>query len=418
MKPEMIVFITAITTALAVYFLNYFRFRRLIVRQTKQMINLMKSEEIENLKIGDIYLKTDEDFSELERAALSLRKKYLRLRRLSQEERKGYETVFSGLKEGIVTVDQNLRVLSFNSSFMSFFKWAPTKEPTGYFLQDIIRDPQIIKAFKSTFETRSVNKCDVSQFQLFVTPLPSRNENEDWSMGVFYDLSEIRKTEKIRVDFVANASHELRTPVTVIKGYVDLLKEKLEKTQSLAELELLNPIRQSTDHMSDLLNELLNLSKLDVGAGFVKQQIYTEQITEETMREIESLLNLSQKKIKIHYGASEVMAHPDSLKQVLRNLLINAIKYSGDADLIIINWKCEISSVLLCVKDNGPGISYEHQERIFERFYRVDKGRSRDAGGYGLGLALVKHHMLNHGGNVKVQSELNKGSEFICEFPS
>src|SRR5688572_22260171 len=104
----------------------------MIAQQTRQMIALMKAEDIDNMQIGDIYSQTDDDFADLERAALSLRKKYLRLRRQSLEERKGYETVFSGLKEGIVTVDQNLRIISFNASFMSFFNWAPLKEHPNY----------------------------------------------------------------------------------------------------------------------------------------------------------------------------------------------------------------------------------------------------------------------------------------------
>ena len=114
--------------SIVAYLLSYVRFRRIIAQQTRQMIDLMKAEDIEKVQVGDIFAKTDADFSDLERAALSLRKKYLRLKKQSKEERKGYENVFSGLKEGIVTVDQNLRIISFNQSFMSFFKWAPIKD--------------------------------------------------------------------------------------------------------------------------------------------------------------------------------------------------------------------------------------------------------------------------------------------------
>ncbi|MEQ1722774.1 MAG: ATP-binding protein [Pseudobdellovibrio sp.] len=407
-----------ILVSFVAYLLSYVRFRRVIAQQTRQMISLMKAEDIDHMQIGNIYSQADTDFSDLERAALSLRKKYLRLRRQSGEERKGYETVFSGLKEGIVTVDQNLRIISFNASFMSFFNWAPLKEQPNYFLQDVIRDPQIIETFKKTFANPQIHKNEVDLFQLFVTPLPSRNENESWSLGVFYDLSEIRKTEKIRIDFVANASHEMRTPLTVIKGYSELLKQKLETENSLSSLELLNPILQSTDQMSDLMSELLNLSKVEVGSALVKSEISTSILMEEVMIELENVLNLNSKKIKFENHAPEVLANFDAVKQILRNLLINAVKYSGDAREITVSWQKTDSSVLLKVKDNGPGISQEHQARIFERFYRVDKGRGRDQGGFGLGLALVKHHMLNHGGSVKLVSDSVTGSEFICEFPA
>lgn len=410
--------IAAFVFGILVYLLSYFRFRRVITQQTKQMISLMKAEDVDHMQVGDIYAQTDADFSDLERAAMTLRKKYLRLRRLSQEERKGYETVFSGLKEAIVTVDQNLRIISFNAAFMSFFNWAPVKEYETYFLQDVIRDPQIISTFKNTFANGQIQKSEVNQFQLFVTPLPSRNENESWCLGVFYDLSEIRKTEKIRIDFVANASHEMRTPLTVIKGYADLLRQNLEKSNSTEQLELLKPILESSDHMSDLLSELLNLSRIEVGISLTKSQLSTLDITNEVVREIESLLNLQDKKLLIDFQAKTVVANEEALKQIVRNLLVNAIKYSGHSREIKISWLPGAGSVILKVKDDGPGIAREHQDRIFERFYRVDKGRTREQGGFGLGLALVKHHMLNHGGSVKLVSELNKGSEFICEFPA
>jgi two-component system phosphate regulon sensor histidine kinase PhoR len=382
------------------------------------MIELMKSEDLENLQIGDIFSEVDKDFSDLERAALSLRKKYLRLKRQSKEERRGYETVFSGLKEGIVTVDQNLRVISFNSAFMNFFKWAPLKEAASYSLQDIIRDPQIISTFKKTFENSRFNKSEGEQFQLFVTPLPSRNENESWCLGVFYDLSELRKTEKIRIDFVANASHEMRTPLTVIKGYAELLQSKLLSGNHKEELELVKPILQGTDQLSDLMSELLNLSKVETGTRLTKETVSTEDLTKEVLGELEPVLQLTPKKVNIQRQAPEVHANYDAARQIVRNLLINAVKYSGESNQIDLQWEPAGNSVLLKVKDNGPGIAKEHQDRIFERFYRVDKGRNRDQGGFGLGLALVKHHMLNHGGSVKVVSENGRGSEFICEFPN
>ena len=410
--------LAVVTVSFLAYIVSYVRFRRLITQQTKQMIALMKAEDVDHIKIGDIYAQVDEEFSDLERAALSLRKKYLRLKKQSREERRGYETVFSGLKEGIVTVDQNLRVLSFNSAFMSFFKWAPVKEVTSYFLQDIIRDPQIISTFKKTFENAQLNKSESDQFQLFVTPLPSRNEGESWCLGVFYDLSEIRKTEKIRIDFVANASHEMRTPLTVIKGYSELLKNKLKSEGLNDELEMLNPILSSADQMSDLMSELLNLSKVETGQGLIKDQLQTRQITDEVLHEIESSLQLSSKSVEVSCQAESVWAHADATKQILRNLLINAIKYSGEAQRISVKWVATSEGVELRVKDDGPGIAAEHQDRIFERFYRVDKGRGREQGGFGLGLALVKHHMLNHGGRVRLVSSPQTGSEFICEFPN
>jgi two-component system phosphate regulon sensor histidine kinase PhoR len=300
---------------------------------------------------------------------------------------------------------------------MNFFKWAPVKEHSSYFLHDVIRDPQIIKTFKKTFDQNMIQKNEIDMYQLFVTPLPSRIENESWCLGVFYDLSEIRKTEKIRIDFVANASHEMRTPLTVLKGYSEILAKKLKDKNLEQEYALLEPILQSSEQMSVLMDEMLNLSKVDVSSALQKTQLSTEAITSEVMNEVGNLLNMNHKRINVDFQAKEVFANADSVRQILRNLLVNAVKYSGDAQEISITWQSTVTGTSLHVKDNGPGISKDHQDRIFERFYRVDKGRSRDQGGFGLGLALVKHHMLNHQGQVRLVSDLGQGSEFICDFP-
>ena len=419
---QLIWLMTVFLMVILTYVISYIRFRAIIIRQTKQMIKLMKAEEVDFPLINNAFDQTDADFADLERAALGLRKKYLRLRKQSQEESKGYETVFSGLKEAIVTVDQHLRIISFNSAFLNTFKWVPSKNQNVYFLHDVVRDPEVISTFKKTFEVHSVEKNEMNDLQLFVTPLPSRLENETWCLGVFYDLSEIRKTEKIKIDFVANASHELRTPLTVIKGYSQLLLKKTALLENKELLSLVQPIVESSDGMAELMDDLLSLSKLDLSSSLSKEKISTVQVTEEVLREVQSLQQMKNKEIVITDQAKEILANYDALKQILRNLLVNAIKYSGESDLqsrrIEIVWEKNLKNTFLKVKDFGPGIAKEHQDRIFERFYRVDKGRGRDQGGSGLGLALVKHHVLNHQGQILLNSDFTKGTEFICEFPN
>lgn len=418
MIQNIIWILAIILLAFVAYLLSYIRFRKMIVDQTKRLIQIMKAEESELEQQADPYKNTDVDFVDLERAALGLRKKYLRLRKQSQEERKGYETVFSGLKEAIVTVDQNLKILSFNSAFISSFRWVPNKEQPYHYLQDVIRDPQVISTFKKAFELNDFQKNESENSHLFVTPLPSRYENEMWCLGVFYDLTEIRKTEKMRIDFVANASHELRTPLTVIKGYSEVLDQRLSKLGLKDEKELLQPILSSVKNMSELMDDLLNLSKLDLGQKLQKANLSTEKLTEAILSEVETLQELSKKTIHIDNQAKQIMGNEDALKQIIRNLLVNAIKYSGEAESIMLSWGQKPGFTILKVKDFGPGISKENQDRIFERFYRIDKGRGRDHGGSGLGLALVKHHVLSHGGRISLVSEAGHGSEFVCEFPN
>ncbi len=407
-----------ILVSFVTYLLSYLRFRQLIATQTRQMIQLMKAEESDFAKINHVLDRADEDFADLERAALGLRKKYLRLKKQSVEERAGYETVFSGLKEAIVTVDQNLKIISFNAAFLNHFRWAPLENQMTYFLQDVIRDPGIIKTFKTTLEKAAAQRIEGDNLQLFVTPLPSRIENQTWCLGVFYDLSEIRKTEKIRIDFVANASHELRTPLTVIKGYSALLLKKINSENKTEWLDLVTPLVQSSESMTELMDDLLSLSKLDLSSIPNKEILHTAEVTSEILQDLESMRQLNGKRFEILNNCDTVFANRDSLMPILRNLLVNAIKYSGSADLISISWQCHNNFTTLRIKDLGPGIPKQHQDRIFERFYRIDKGRGRDLGGSGLGLALVKHHMLNHQGRVAVASEVGQGTEFICDFPN
>lgn len=380
----------------------------------------MKADELKLDRPADVF--EDDDgrfFSDLERASYNLRRKYLRLKKNTSDERAVFETIFSGLKEAVVTIDPDLKIISFNSAFMQQFKWAPASKNTNYFLHDVIRDPEVLKTFKTVFANSTVARNEVGQYQLFASPLPSVEDHPTWVLGVFYDMSEIQKTEKIRVDFVANASHELRTPLTVIRGFANLLSAKLQN-ESSEHIEMIKPIVESSHNMTLLLNDLLNLSKLDHLDKIEKVQLSTKEITADILSELEQIIAINNKKIICHFDKEFVFADYSSLSQILRNLVVNAIRYSGsekEAEIIHINWLPANQMTELSVKDFGSGIAKEHQARIFERFYRVDKGRNRNQGGSGLGLALVKHHTLIHGGQIYLESDIGQGCKFVCQFP-
>jgi two-component system phosphate regulon sensor histidine kinase PhoR len=410
--------VSLILIFIGAYALCYTVFKRKIGRQIQKMLLVMRADEIALDKPLDVYESSDDFFSDLERASASLRRKYLRLKKNSKDEQKAYETVFSGLKEGIVTVDQNLKIISFNTRFMQLFNWSEnvsSQKMTTIYLQDIIRQPEVIESFKKIFIDQEVIKTESDHMEIFISPLPVLDENQKWAMGVFYDLSEAKKIDQIRVDFVANASHELRTPLTVIKGYSDLLLQKM-KAENNSQLALVEPIVESTQNMTLLLDDLLNLSKLENSHKVDKEQLNIQSLTESILTEFDSVLSMNNKRIVCRFDASTVFADESGLRQIMRNLIVNAIRYSGpSAPLISVSWSETSTQVLLSVKDTGPGIRKEDQDRIFERFYRVDKGRARHQGGSGLGLALVKHQMLNHGGKVVLKSSA-EGTEFICEF--
>lgn len=406
---------------LVAWLVSYAVFSRKIRTQTKKMVQLMRADELKLDRPDDVYEDDDGHFfSDLERASYTLRRKYLRLKKNASDERAVFETIFSGLTEAVVTVDRHLRIISFNSAFMQQFKWAPANSTSSYYLQDVIREPEILEAFKKVFDSSEVERKTIGEHHIFVSPLPSVEDHKTWALGVFYDISEIQKTEKIRVDFVANASHELRTPLTVIRGYADLLNANLQKENS-SHTELSKPIVESAHHLTLLLNDLLNLSRLDNLNKIEKVKISTKEVTADILTELEPIIAMNHKKVICYFSEENVFADYSSLTQVLRNLIVNAIRYSGsdkEAEVIEVRWTSVGGSTQLVVKDRGPGIAKEHQLRVFERFYRVDKGRNRNQGGSGLGLALVKHHTQIHGGQISLQSDIGEGCEFTCEFPS
>lgn len=407
---------------LIAYFSVYWVFKRRISKHIQKMIAVMKADELRVNKPEDVFESSDDFFSDLERAAFSLRRKYLRLKKNSNDERNAYESVFSGLTEGLVTVDQNLKILSFNSRFVQIFKIdqqliRKTNDAHPLFLHEVVRRPEVIEAFKKIFIINKSFQTQSEDLEIFINPLPSREENQKWAMGVFYDLSQMKKIDRMRIDFVANASHELRTPLTVIKGYSELLLQKI-KSESTDLKALVEPIVQNSHSMTLLLEDLLNLSKLETSSGQIQKSVLNVmELTQDIMNEFDSVLTLNQKRIVCRFDAKTIWAEESGLKQIIRNLLNNAIRYSGDqAPEIHMIWEENSKKTFFRIKDFGPGILPEHQDRIFERFYRVDKGRSRELGGSGLGLALVKHQILNHGGNIQLKSTATEGTEFICEF--
>jgi two-component system phosphate regulon sensor histidine kinase PhoR len=254
-------------------------------------------------------------------------------------------------------------------------------------------------------------------FSVSVAPLRKATGVIYGAVGVFHDVTDLKSAEQIRIDFVANVSHELRTPLTAIKGYTDTLlldaKQGREMDQGFLEI-----IERNVGRLMNLIRDLLDLSSLESTDVLHKMPIATEEFTSRIVSHLEANLKEKNQTVRVSSEAGVVMADPRRLEQVLTNLLENAHKYTPSGGEIKVIWKTGRNGVDLCVSDNGPGIPPEHHARLFERFYRVDKARSRDQGGTGLGLAIVKHIMQRHDGTVWVESQPGQGSSFYCRFPS
>lgn len=369
------------------------------------------------------------EWSDLERALnrihRDLRSKTVDLSR----EREELRALIGAVSEAILAVDKDGWPLFSNSQFAVRFGAPESASAQRLTLGEIFRVPEVLQGYRRVLETGELQLVTTllhvrgdqvpRHFSISIAPLSSEKAGSVYgALGIFHDVTELKQSEQIRIEFVANASHELRTPITSIKGYVETLKDDLNSKRYESASQFVEIISKNTDRLTFLVNDLLDLSALDSGARFSKTPVPTRDITESVIKQLDPKRASKKIEIMAHYATESVLADPARLEQVLVNLVHNAIKYIPEGKRIDIFWEVVGTSTKLHVKDNGPGVALEHQGRLFERFYRVDAGRSRELGGTGLGLAIVKHIMIKHGGQIRLVSRPGEGAEFICTFPN
>jgi two-component system phosphate regulon sensor histidine kinase PhoR len=257
------------------------------------------------------------------------------------------------------------------------------------------------------------------QFRVYCAAINGEQTDSDNFIVVIQDITEAIKYEQLRKDFVANVSHELRTPLTFIKGYVEALRGIIGKNADKTE-EFLKVIERNIQQLTNLVEDLLELSRLESRQGIVR--IRSTDINKLIEQVIETFKPAISKKnhnviTKIPADIMKFHADPDLLGKAISNLIGNAIKYTSENGQITIEVKQREANMEIEITDNGIGMAEEDLPRIFERFYRADKSRSREMGGTGLGLAIVKHIVQLHHGEISVQSKLGSGSKFIITLP-
>jgi len=237
-------------------------------------------------------------------------------------------------------------------------------------------------------------------------------------VSVLHDISEIERVEKTRRDFIANVSHELRTPLTSIRGYAETLLESDGLLNDNAR-DFLHVIRRNAERMGRLTEDLLVLARVESGEEKLDLRPHSARLL---LAEAASSMQENARAAEVELTVEDipdwpVMADNYAVHQVFGNLISNALRYAQDGKKIVIGANEHENGIEFFVRDFGPGIASEHLPRIFERFYRVDKARSRESGGTGLGLAIVKHIVLNHGGSVRVESTVGHGTTFFFLLP-
>jgi two-component system phosphate regulon sensor histidine kinase PhoR len=282
-----------------------------------------------------------------------------------------------------------------------------------------VRDPELLAAVRGTLERREVCFGRASLlapgrvFEVNAAPLPSGG-----ALVVLHDVTSIETAHQSRREFVANVSHELRTPLTSIQGYVETLIEDPNPSPEIT-LEFLGIILKNAARMNRLTEDLLALASVESPDYKLSLRLTRANVlVKDAISSLGGIVVDSGVKLQ-SAGAPDahVMADPDAMHQVFGNLVENSLKYASEGKRIRVGARLLVSEVEFTVQDFGPGIASEHLERIFERFYRVDKARSRESGGTGLGLAIVKHIIQAHGGRIWVESELGKGAAFHFVLP-
>jgi len=334
------------------------------------------------------------------------------------------ESVLGSMFEGVLAVDGHENIILLNREAKRMLA-VDQVDILGRPLREVVRHPELIQAVTKSSQDQQpfvgefvTARSPRRVLSIRVTPLPS--ELADGLTIVLEDITERRQLETMRRDFVANVSHELKTPLTAIKAYAETLR--LGAIQDAAHCgQFLEQIETQADRLHQLILDLLHLSRVESGAiSYEIQEVNLTELCQECIQLLSEEATRRQVQLLITDMPPKVVLHADreALRAIIDNLLINAVRYTPAQGKVRLKCTQARGWVTIEVKDTGIGIDREHHERIFERFYRVDRARSRDLGGTGLGLSIVKHLAQSFGGSVELESELGKGSTFRVRLPA
>ena len=360
-----------------------------------------------------VYLQTSGELKELETSFNEMAGKMEGLFGSLSRRNEELDTIVSSMQEILIVLDKDGRIKLINESFK---KSLGNEDVQDKFYWEVMRCPDFSELIKKVTEERKNHTREIEfrdkNYLCSVTFLSSKEE----MVAVFYDITELKNLEQMKKDFVANMSHELRTPLTAIKGFV----ETLEEEEEIKNVQYLEIIKRHTDRLMNIVNDLLVLSELEqTSRALVIENVNLVSLAENILKVFEQ--GEKEKGIQLKLVAGKdlktIQADPFKLEQMFINLLDNAIKYTERGEVSITLTQIDSKSVIE-IQDSGIGIPSSHLPRIFERFYVVDKSRSKKLGGTGLGLSIVKHIVLLHGGTIDVESSQGMGTKFTIVLPN
>jgi two-component system, OmpR family, phosphate regulon sensor histidine kinase PhoR len=348
-------------------------------------------------------------------------RRQLGLNRQIGERASGNRAIFSAMRDGLLVVDAERRITLLNAALQELF--AVKDDPLGASFLETLRDANVEEAISETFRRREPIKREivVANRQLQINSVPMGKDHDEIAGAVvlFHDITELKRADEMRRDFVANVSHELRTPLSILRGYIETMLDdpKMSRGETARILEVME---QQSKRLGLLANDLLTLAQLESGRSSLQlSEIDLMQFFAGIVRDWKKKFVAKHLKAvsDVAVDCPSICADEARLREIFDNLLDNAVKYSRENGEIRLYAERRGSEVVLSVRDRGIGIGHEDLPRIFERFYRADKGRSRELGGTGLGLSIVKHIAQLHGGRVEAESELGKGTTVHVILP-
>ena len=332
------------------------------------------------------------------------------------------QRILNSAREAVLIVDHGMRVAASNPvAYRAFGRGnGPLEERR---LSEVIRDAKLHESFRNTFESGQPSEIKIEligndrrNYDIHIAPLEL--ESQKYAIGFFYDVTKIERLERVRQEFLSNISHELRTPLTSIIAFVETLEDgAIDDKEN--NRRFLGVIHRNAERMHSLIADILELSLIESGnISIEKGHVRLAHLVSEIFASLSS--KAAEREIKLIHEISDnvrVLADPGRLEQMLTNLIDNAIKFNRPEGTVEVVHMTSERASLISVADTGEGIPSENLPRVFERFYRLDRGRTREIGGTGLGLAIVKHLARLHGGEVSVESELGSGTTFTIELP-
>jgi two-component system phosphate regulon sensor histidine kinase PhoR len=338
-------------------------------------------------------------------------------------DRNKFQAILASMVEGVVAVDGAGRVVHLNEVAGRLLGVNPYGS-LGRPMQEVARRPEVLAALRRTLDDAQPSTAEVPQgieqvFKLHTTPLRTGDGQVAGALLVIHDVSELRRLERVRRDFVANVSHELKTPLTAIQCLIENLLDDREMDPPQRQ-RFLEKVDNQCRRLTNLVKDLLVLSRVESEeSALVRVPLDLRLPIEDSVAALQGTAEEKRLQLRRELPAQPLLVRGDreGLRQVVDNLVGNALTYTPAGGRVVVRLREDALQAVLEVEDTGIGIEPEHQERIFERFYRVDKGRSREVGGTGLGLSIVKHVTIAHQGEVSLRSEPGRGSTFRVTIP-